>query len=308
PKPTQFRFYAGRDPEGRPVRKSEEKKTGYAPGTGLRGRKHYRWSDLPAEYWEPRSSDQIRDRDKDKNQIEVWYGDRREMRYREYLDPGAAPKQTVRHCDWVRRGVTFDVEIFLDGVPSAELGALLWLIDRSEEAPLRVGSGKPYGFGVVTAAIVWNDEDRGDGPEPTALWDGEAVAEGWRSLTRPAPATSDRLLALAEQFEQLARRHPLLTQTLDCYLAATRAVEHPIHYPRSKQEPMAESYEWFTENERVKEQKEKQQSSSRGKDQAADGSAESVPVEGWSLPDVRSQEPRLPILAKKQKDGSRPSR
>jgi CRISPR-associated protein (TIGR03986 family) len=287
PKPTQFRFYAAQDPTGRTVAKGVQKKTGYALGTGLRGRKHYRWSDLPAVYWEPTTPQQ------DYRQVEG--------RYREYLDPGAAPKQTVRYKDWVRPGVTFDVEIFLDGVPSAELGALLWLINRSEEAPLRVGSGKPYGFGVVTATIVWNDEDPSDGPEPTALWDGEAVAEGWRSLARPAPATSDRLLALAEQFEQLARRHPLLAQTLDCYLAAARSVEHPIHYPRSQRQPMAESYEWFTENERTEKT---EQSSSRGRGSTADGPTESVPVEGWSLPDVRSQEPRLPILFKKQRGDS----
>ena len=287
PQPTQFRFYAARDPQGRPVRRRAGKGTGYAPGTGLRGRKHYRWSDLPAGYWEPRMSEQ------DGERIEVRCGDRAETRYREYLDPVTAPTQTVRHRDWIRPGVTFDVEIFLDGVPTAEAGALLWLLLNSQEAPLRLGSGKPYGFGVVTAEIVWNDDGDG-GPEPTALWDGEAVAEGWRSLARPAPASRDRLEALADRFERLARRHPLLSRTLAAYRAANRAVGHPVHYPRSRERPMAESYEWFTENERTETERRGSTEKERKKTYET--------VEGWALPDVGSEEPRLPILPKKKDD------
>ncbi|WP_232533676.1 TIGR03986 family CRISPR-associated RAMP protein [Plantactinospora sp. KBS50] len=43
PKPTQFRFYASPDREGSPMPRKAAKATGYAAGSGLRGRKMYRW-------------------------------------------------------------------------------------------------------------------------------------------------------------------------------------------------------------------------------------------------------------------------
>ena len=50
----QSRFYAAADETGQPVERAAPKNDGYAPGTGLRGRKAY-WhrSTTPNGYWTP---------------------------------------------------------------------------------------------------------------------------------------------------------------------------------------------------------------------------------------------------------------
>jgi hypothetical protein len=147
------------------------------------------------------------------------------QRYREYLDPGAPASQTVRYRDWVRPGITFVADLFLDGVPTAELGALLWLLDHGEESPLRLGAGKPHGFGVLACSLDLSQ---------TRVWNGDAVSRGWLQLTRPAPADPHTLRSIAADFESTASRHPTLAEALASYRAATAGVQaHPVHYPRT---------------------------------------------------------------------------
>jgi len=254
PKPTQFRFYAASDDQGTPVAPRVTKGSGYAEGGGLRGRKHYRWATTPDGYWDP------------SGRALPPTADGR-PRHREYLDRGAPASQTTRHRDWVRPGVTFEADVFIDAVPAAELGALLWLLDRGDAAPLHLGAGKPHGFGVLAMHVDWSS---------TRLWDGADVAVGWRSLTRPAAADPDTLKQLAAAFEQAAARHPVLAEAIASYRRAVEPVtRHPVHYPRKSAEPEPESYLWFVANERT-----------RG------GGVE----RGWALPHVRDQEQRLPYL------------
>lgn len=250
PKPTQFRFYAASSPDGTPVADKGGKETGYRGTSGLRGRKVYRWRDMPDGYWQPTSQ-----RDT------TWNG-----QHREFLDPGASPTQTSRHTSWVRPRATFTAELALDGVGGAELGALLWLLSQGRTAPLRLGAGKPLGFGVVACEIDW---------DATALWDGAATIRGWRQLQRPDPAERSVLEQLAATFERSATSHPVLAVAVASYLAACKPVEHPVHYPRPTSEPTPTSYEWFVANERV--------------------TKEGMP-NGWALPHVNDPEPRLPYL------------
>ncbi|MEJ2579647.1 MAG: TIGR03986 family CRISPR-associated RAMP protein [Kineosporiaceae bacterium] len=263
PKPTQFRFYAARDKTGNPVPNRAAKETGYRDGGGLRGRKAYRWPVVPDAYWQPTTSKQ--------NGATVPGTGLR----REYLDPGASVSQTVRYRDWVRPGVTFVADLVLDAVPTAELGALLWLLTRGDTAPLRLGAGKPHGFGVVAADVD---------PDGTRLWNGDAVAQGWRQLTRPDPTALRDLRTLADEFEATASGHPVLAEALASYRAATAGVTgHPVHYPRETPEPVVESYKWFVANDR----------STR---------REGV-TQGWALPHVRDPEQRLPYLPDDPSDG-----
>lgn len=250
PKPTQFRFYASPDSQtGMPMRRAAAKAEGYADGGGLRGRKMYRWRQEESDYWQPPADQE------DPNRGYLALKGNRDH-----------PSQLVRHRSWVRPEVTFRVELFLDGVPEPELGALLWLLTRGEAAPLRLGAGKPYGFGVVAARL---DLER------TRLWDAAGVRDGWLRLTRPDPVGSGRLIGLAEAFDTTARGNSVLREATESYLTAAKPVTEPVHYPRKTPEPQPESYEWFVANDRIK--------------------AHEV-VEGWSLPHVRDDEQRLPYL------------
>jgi len=111
--------------------------------------------------------------------------------------------------------------------------------------------------------------------EHTRLWDGASVRNGWLQLERPQPATRDRLAQLASRFEESACGNPVLREAVTSYLKAASPVEHPIHYPRKCKPRVTESYEWFVENERTK-----------GR----------LISEGWALPHVRDDEPRLPYF------------
>ncbi|MFV2088373.1 TIGR03986 family CRISPR-associated RAMP protein [Micromonospora sp. LOL_021] len=250
PKPTQSRFYAASDNAGTPLRRGVRKADGYAADGGLRGRKMYRWRAEAPDHWEP-------------------------GRDRTVPGPGylALPKQRTdhatqlaRHRGWVRPGATFQVELFLDAVPEAELGALLWLVTRGGDTPLRLGAGKPYGFGVVDVQL--------DGHR-TRLWDAAGVQAGWLRLTRPDPVDAARLTELADRFATIAKGNEVLREATESYLAAARPVTEEVHYPRKTRRPQTESYEWFVANERLEKK---------------------AVVEGWALPHVRDPEQRLPYL------------
>ncbi|MBF9129146.1 TIGR03986 family CRISPR-associated RAMP protein [Plantactinospora sp. S1510] len=251
PKPTQFRFYATPDPStGMPVRRGIAKADGYPGDGGLRGRKMYRWREEDVDHWQPT-------RGKDDPA----------RGYLALKDHDEHSTQLARHRGWVRPEVTFRVDLFLDGVPEPELGALLWLLTLdATAAPLRLGAGKPYGFGVVAARL---DADR------TRLWDATGIRDGWLRLTRPDPVDPAKLTKLAATFAATARGNAVLREATESYLAAAKPVTDPVHYPRKTPEPQAESYQWFVANDRIE----------RGR-----------VAEGWPLPHVRDGEQRLPYL------------
>src|SRR6185312_2749490 len=162
------------DQDGSPMRSQAQKSEGYRQGGGLRGRKAYWYpNDVSGDYWQPGAG-------------------QASGHFREWQQPpDAAPSQTSSHLGWVREGTTFTVRLFIDAVAGPELGPLIWLASQ-DGCPLRLGAGKPLGFGAVTASIDW---------DATELRTGDALRGCWTSLRRPDPAASEQIQALAGEFE-----------------------------------------------------------------------------------------------------------
>ena len=247
PKPTQFRFYAAADADGTPVENGARKETGYQ--SGLRGRKAYWYpSAAPDGYWEPG------DAPLDGGRFREW---------QQY--PPEKNSQNSSHLGWVREGTGFTVRLFLDAVPAAELSPLIWLASQ-DGCALRLGAGKPYGFGAVAVSIDW---------EGTELRTGQALHGCWLDLNRPAPAPAIDVEALAGAFHEVASSSPVLAPAVTAWLKVARGHAAPIHYPRTQQKPEPETYRWFVANERI-----------------ADGRTEY----GFALPHVLEDDQRLPLL------------
>lgn len=252
PKPTQFRFYSAADPAGSPVTRGVPKGEGYRGG-GLRGRKAYWYpAGMPDDYWMPGT------------------GTVNGM-YREWQEPaGAARSQTSTHKGWVKAGTEFMVRLFLDAVPADELGPLIWIASQ-DGCPLRLGAGKPYGFGAVTVSIDWT---------ATELRTGDALLGCWSSLQRPDPCPDEKIQALAEQFERQATGNPALAPCLAAFRAIAQGLDKPAGYPRTQREPEAETYRWFVANEQI-----------------TDGDVE----HGFALPHVLEENQDLPRIRPRQR-------
>jgi CRISPR-associated protein (TIGR03986 family) len=247
PKPTQFRFYAAADQVGGPVGQGVPKAAGYPPGGGLRGRKAYWYPNaVPDGYWTPGDG-------------QVGGG------FREWqAPPDAKPSQTSTHLGWVREGTEFAVRLFVDAVPGVELAPLLWLA-MQDGCPLRLGAGKPLGFGAVQVGIDW---------QLTELRTGDALRGCWLALTRPPPCPREQIEALAAGFEQVAT-HPVLAPAVAAWRKVAQGLAAPACYPRTQPEPEAETYRWFVANERVEDRKVRH---------------------GFALPHVLEDDQRLPFL------------
>lgn len=145
---------------------------------------------------------------------------------------------------WVKERTEFTFELHVTNMTAFELGALAWLLEMKDGHMedghfLRLGLGKPLGFGSVRAEIVPGGTRVATG----AAW--IAANDQWE----PAPE-SDPLDRLRTEFKtEMNRAHPtLLKQFLR---AASGFGELPIHYP---QVPGALSpsqhFEWFVRNEK----------------------------------------------------------
>jgi CRISPR-associated protein (TIGR03986 family) len=246
PKPTQFRFYAAADENGTAVERGAAKKDGYH--SGLRGRKAYWYpSTAPDGYWKP-------------GPLPVDSANREWQAH-----PEAKRSQTSTHRGWVREGAEFTISLFLDAVPTAELGPLIWLATQ-DGCPLRLGAGKPYGFGAVAVSIDWNN---------TELRTGEALRGCWLALRRPAPAPRADIEELAAEFGEVASAHPVLAPAIAAWRIVAQGSAAPAHYPRTRKDPEAETYRWFVENERMQGERTRY---------------------GFALPHVLEEDQRLPFL------------
>lgn len=243
PKPTQFRFYTAADQAGTPVPRQAGKDKGYT--RGLRGRKAY-WYPNPAadEYWMPGRQDGIRE----------WQAPR-----------DAKSSQTSTHRGWVKEETQFTIRLFLDAVPRAELAPLIWLVTQPG-CPLRLGAAKPHGFGAVTVSIHWPSSE---------LRTGEALRGCWLDLARPEPAGKHQIEELADEYDELATTHPVLAPAVAAWRKVTQGLDVPVHYPRTRKEPEAETYRWFVANEQI--------------DQGQ-------PKYGFALPHALENDQRLPLL------------
>lgn len=261
PKPQQERFYAASDRFGTPL-KGADRGTGYKDNTGLRGYKFYvHHRGLPENYWINPTEDRTN------RCVKGWA--------QEYRRPGVDPNkerdsQNRSILSWVKPGTEFEVDVHLTNVTDFELGALLWLFwmndagdsqaDNTRKRYLRIGGGKPLGFGSVSVEVDW---DSG------ACWlmSGDAWSEYWIYLASPGPQKNLARNAASEMrrnFENRMRtafkldEHP----ERDFLKAFLRACEgfRPVHYPRVgpaseksqgvPQNPLGENFEWFVANER----------------------------------------------------------
>lgn len=241
PKPTQFRFYLG-DKDGGPLRSvGRTPADGYPAEPGrrrLRGRKVYlTHAEVLAgqpgaeEYWNPEARPDV--------PVPLAAG----SRYRAFLRPADAEDTELDTwiSGWVKPDTVFRVTLLVDNLSTVELGALLWLLDLPGDASMKLGLGKPLGFGAVRMAVDW---------EATRLYHGDRLRQRYEMIGPTAePEPADRLRGLVDHYDQLLRRH--LPRVRDEFLTAARGFTGvPVHYPRRTEKPTGKSFEWFTDNER----------------------------------------------------------
>ena len=252
PKPAQARFYGARDRQGTPYRQGTAKTEMYRPEHGLRGRKFYPHQKMQSGaegYW-----------NRSARPPELGSQPASRKLYREWRMPDDAAKlrtdQNRSITDWVKPGARFRFDLQLTNVSSVELGALLWLLSLDDDCCLRVGGGKPLGFGSVRLRLA-----EGGGLD---LRDGEAIRAdyagfGDRSTAgRRLDSGNDRQ-DLIREYQQAAQRTALDPPAggfgdlpvIKAFLNAARGGNLPVHYPRTQVVPNVEgeNYKWFVANE-----------------------------------------------------------
>ena len=251
PKPAQARFYAARTPAGEPLtrdpqHKRDEKKEGYAPGTGLRGRKvypHQRQAES-ADYWNIATEGA--------DPLPAPFNNR--TVYREWQANGnEAADQHRSITAWVKPGTRFRLDLDVVNLSDQELGALLWLLSL-KDGYFRLGGGKPLGFGSARVEIAGLD-----------LATGKALSAEYRAFGQTESATGPRIRTLEEAATVIDAYQKALPGVLGepgkqfanlsvikAFLNATKGGALPVHYPRTDQQsrPSGESYKWFVQNEK----------------------------------------------------------
>ena len=152
-------------------------------------------------------------------------------------------KQNRSITGWVKPETAFELDLHLENLTRIELGALIWLLTLPAEHFLRMGLGKPLGFGSVQVEFI---------PEKTRIADGSAWAATLTAWDSPPPVSCD-LDTMKSEFESAIKTaNPTLLQSF--LRAAGGFPGLPVHYPRLRiqQAGSGEHYKWFVENERTK--------------------------------------------------------
>ncbi|MEU7616633.1 RAMP superfamily CRISPR-associated protein [Micromonospora rifamycinica] len=256
PKPSQFLFYLG-DHDGGPLRNARRHPSQGFPDAEdtrrLRGRKTYLTHAEVLDgaqdadtYWMPpaeEESDPLRP---------LRIGGRR--RYREYIAPAGTSKDVAtRVSSWVKPGVTFRLTLQVDNLSRMELAALLWLLSLPHGACLKLGLGKPLGFGAVQVEVDWAG---------SRLFTRDRLLDRYRTLSlAPAPDDASAPRQLAVAYDSMLRQR--MPDVRDGFLnAAYGFVGLPVHYPRfgpidggGNQEagiaPRATTYDWWVANDKI---------------------------------------------------------
>lgn len=249
PKVQQGRFYAAATPEGAPYDDGLRREEHYAADDhGLRGRKVYLFDRRVCDnerYWDPESAEWVRTPAGEVARADgLWleYRRPRDASGREQLD-----KMNRSLCDWVREGTTFTATIDVHDAPEVDIGALLWLLELPDDRMLRLGGGRPLGFGVARVEV--------DG-ERTQLSTGTEIARSLRLMERPRAnvhpgALRTRFLDATARVYGVAESAPHMR----AFLAASAghsdgiAVHHPRFAPQP--DPEGNQYRWSQQNEKV---------------------------------------------------------
>ena len=284
PKPQQARFYVGKDKEGTPQADHLSKaEAAYAAHKGLRGRKVYPHpayldrAGLAETYWDPQAAGK-----EPPAQPQALTAGGQTV-YREYRRRAKSPDELRDDQNrsikaWVRPGTRFSTWIDVVNLDDAELGALLWLLSLPDDPTvkgdpvLRLGGGKPLGFGSTRVRLEGLDLANGSGKRAEYLSfllapDPATAADGDRCRIDAATAGgTDAVRAAAERFIEPFReaigtayaQHPAGfadVAFIKAFLAAACGPEDdlPIHYPRAAERPDPEgkNFEWFTRNEQT---------------------------------------------------------
>jgi CRISPR-associated protein (TIGR03986 family) len=230
PKPQQSKFYVAQTPQGEPLEENLPKSGAYKEGQGLRGRKVYpHHQNLPDQYWKPDERISL------------------ENRSREYLMPDQAKSDQNRSITgWVEPEQKFTFSLNVINLSSVELGALLWLLSLPEDHYLRLGGGKPLGFGSVHLQI-----------ESTDIRTGQEWGDFYSSLLPVTIPDQQKIIdrckeVFKEEFKTAYNKNfadPKFIIT--AFLKASQGFHEPIHYPRTTENLEAEtkSFEWFKDHE-----------------------------------------------------------
>lgn len=238
PKPQQALFYAS----GASTYDSAKK---------LSGRKFYlHHRNVPDGYW---------DADEAKKDAKNTGGPQKTNgRYREYVrwkdkDVQQKDKKNISIRAWVKPKTKFKAEIRFDNLNKAELGVLLWLCSLDKKYHLKVGGGKPLGFGSVTTELVEVNIRNYD-----ALKDEYAnliPTCGNSAITEVITDKSKAKECFVESFRQaLCTGNDKLEDhdVIKAFLAIAEGPsdQAPVHYPRisPKPDPKGENFEWFKNN------------------------------------------------------------
>jgi CRISPR-associated protein (TIGR03986 family) len=248
PKTEQARFYGAPNRQGTPYPRGTKKTAMYRHDHGQRGRKaypHQQQAGLP-DYWRVGEAQPVA--------LTERLGQRRV--YREWRFPGnsatARSDQNRSITAWVKPGCTFTFDLQVTNLSTVELGALLWLLTLGDDEYLRMGGGKPLGFGSVRLQVAAVD-----------LCDGEALRAGYASfgespLSGSRLVSFDDLLPLVEAYKETL---PAAVGTpeecfenlriIKAFRNAARGGTLPVHYPRTQLAPSSEgeNFKWFVANE-----------------------------------------------------------
>lgn len=248
PKPQQGRFYVAGTPNGEAQRDGlSNARAGYAPGKGLRGRKVYpHQRSLPPGHW--------RDPTEDRTQR----GTGSPAHYQEYRRPRKngdeqRDDQNRSILGWVKPGAEFRFDVHVHNLSQVELGALVWLLSLPEGHYLRLGGGKPLGFGSVRLEI-----------EECDLRTGEDLHNRYSGWTTDGGGADPREASMDAFRRAIFRAYPADGQGgfeqvsfIRAFLVACagHGDRRPIHYPRATEDgqpgppsPEGESFRWFVAN------------------------------------------------------------
>lgn len=236
PKPHQGRFYLGKNAGTAQNLGLSKKESGYGNGKRIRGPKVYpHHKGLEAS-----------------ETVANFKGNSRKS----FANKNDQTNQNRSISSWVRPGSDFQFTIYFENLSQFELGALLWLLRLPDNHYLRLGLGKPLGFGSVHLKLV---------QESTKIYQGSELIDSLRFAHVAAAIESEDYQDFEDLFVRAIRTFN--PELLRSFAIACVGIEGNVHYPRLAGEPDNEHYHWFMKNE------------SEGK---------------YPLPDLTSNSPGLP--------------
>ncbi len=280
PKPRQGRFYLGRADGSAQDDGISKREAGFRGKKRLRGIKVYpHHLGLPRGHWD----NPVRERGSrplKNSKGHSWYQEYRRLRDRR---TGAERDSQNRSIEgWVKPGTTFTFRIWIDNLSRVELGALVYLLQAPTGSYLRLGGGKPFGFGSAHLQV-----------REASLLRGSEKVQSYADLSLECQGTQVEQPELGAMLDDLAKDFleataALLGESPPHLLAYEQAArgfpdQMPLHYPRSSSHPTpeGEAFKWFVANDRMAKN---------------NRTGRSEPLHGYTLDDLAGDR-GLPIIA-----------